>query len=173
MSPEREILPADLFEHYVAGRANGYASGKRALLHLNHSGQRGYCYYQKGSPYYYQDNFVEGEGRFAGYEINSQDYLFGPACVFYAYEGGLTKEGLELGEEQVYLRLRKFLAEHVSEVRFGKEVWFTFEDELGRWTYEGQGIFTNRGWRDEERLSLNGRILHELSGLGISFLPGH
>lgn len=57
----------------------------------------------------------------------------------YVYAGGLTGEGLKLGEGEVYSKLTKFLSNHVTEVRFGKKVRFTIEDNYGDWVYEGDG----------------------------------
>jgi len=39
-TPERQIMPNDLFEHYVKARIDTYASGKEPVLGLNIPGLR-------------------------------------------------------------------------------------------------------------------------------------
>lgn len=173
--PERQIMPRDVFTDYVNGRKDTFASDKDPILNLNIPGWKGYQYHRKDSSNYYQDNYhddKERPGNFGGFEIMSRDSYTGKKLVFYGYAGGLTKAGEKFGEAIVYTRLRKFLKDHVEEVRFGKSVAFDFENGLGKWVYEGKGRIEDYGWEDGEFLSLNGAQVYKLRGTGLSFIKG-
>lgn len=171
----KEILPQDLYEYYVAARADTYASGKKPITGLNTPGFKSYQYHQETSPYFYQDNYCDDEarpGNFGGFEIISEDSFEGKKSTFYNYTGGLTGEGLRLGESAIYAKLVHFLSEHISDVRFGKNVRFDLEDESGKWVYQGQGTINDWGWEDDETIVLNGVGVYKLRGTGICFIPG-
>lgn len=173
---ERQIMPKDLLEHYIEARANGYASGKKAAEFWFQEASKFKRYKFHGdTPYYYQDYYYDREerpGNFGGFEINSEYAYDGEKLTFYVYGGGLTNEGLALGEEAVYSRLQKFLAEHIPNVRFGKKNKFEFEDGAGIWVYEGDGEIGDWGWNDKERIIYNGQVVYELVGTGLCFTKG-
>lgn len=171
--PGQEIMPQDLQECYVKARGRTYASGKEPILGLNIPGFKGYK--EELYPYFYQDNYVDDKrrpGNFRGLERISEQSFEGNMLALYAYVGGLTREGLKLGEEAVYGRLVKILGEHVRDVCFGKTVTFDFEDGLGKWVYEGNGSVGSYGWEDDESISLNGIQMYKLRGTGLSFIKG-
>lgn len=171
--PDRQIMPKDVFQDYVAGRKDGFASGKNPTPDLNIPGWKGYQYHRENSSNYYQDNYHDDEerpGNFGGFEIMSRDTYTGKKLILYNYAGGLTEEGEKFGEKVIYTRLSVFLEDHVEEVRFGNSVIFEFKDEYGAWTYKGQGKKEKYGWEDDEFLSLNGVQTYKLRGTGLSFV---
>lgn len=174
----RQIIPKDLFEHYIKARLGTFASKeKEPVLGLNIPGFKGYRYPEepKGDDrFIYEDNFIDdGErpGNFAGFEVN-KDQTRGKDLTLYVYAGGLTEEGLRMGEADIYSKLKEFLRNHVAEVRFGKRVKFTIEDKGDTWVYEGSGEVKAWGWEDKERISYNGVLLYELNGNGACFIRG-
>lgn len=169
-TPEQQIMPADLMECYIKARERTYASGKESVLGLNIPKLKGYR--EELYPYFYQDNFRDDEklpGNFRGFERISEQSYDGNMLTLYAYVGGLTDEGLKLGEEAVYGRLIKILRDHVRDIRFGKTVTFDYEDELGKWVYEGNGRVGSYGWEDDESINLSGVEVYKLRGIGFSF----
>lgn len=175
--PEQQIMPPDLFEHYVKARTDIYASGKDPVSGLNIMGFKGYRFPEKPKAddlLMYEDNYIDYKdipGIFAGFEVN-KDIVSGKQSTFYSYVGGLNEEGLKLGEKVVYSKLTQFLKDHVSEVRFGKNVRFTIEDESGTWVYEGSGEVNPGGWKDRELIKRNDVALYELNGNGACFIKG-
>lgn len=168
---ERKIMPQDLLECYIRARTDTYASGKEPVLGLNIPGFKGYR--EEVYPYFYQDNYVDNKrrpGNFGGFELITDGSCDGDKLTFYTYAGGLTEEGLKLGEKAVYSKLTEFLRDHVAEVRFGKKVKFTIEDESGTWVYEDDGEVKPWGWEDKEKISHNGVLLYELNGNGACFI---
>lgn len=173
---EREILPKDLSEYYVRARKNTFASGKKPVMNLYLPNFWGYEYHENVSPYYYQDNYFDSKdrpGNFSGIEIISKDNFESTFLTTYNYGGGLTEEGMEEGESAVYSRLTTFLKVHAEEVRFGKNVSFSFEDEDGEWVYKGEGEITSMCWEDKEEILHNGKKVYELTGVGMSFIEGY
>jgi len=177
ISQERKIMPQHLFEHYVMARSHTFASEKEALLGLNIPGLMGYRYPEEplvDNPFIYEDNYnddVSRPGNFAGFELN-RDRAKGKEYTLYVYAGGLTKEGLELGEKVVYSILSIFLKAHAAEVRFGKKVIFTIKDGEDIWVYEGDGEVKPWGWEDNETIKRNDTLLYELNGNGVCFIKG-
>lgn len=177
-TPERQIMPREVFEHFVRARTDTYASGRESVMGLNIPRFKGYRYPEEPKEgvdrFVYEDNFKDSKkrpGNFGGFEI-VKDVTSDEEVTLYSYAGGLTKEGLKLGEEVVYERLMKFLGQNASDVRFGKNATYNFEDELGKWTYEGKGRKEDYGWKDDEVISLNGAPMHKLRGNGLVFIPG-
>lgn len=173
-SSERKIIPPTIFSHYVNARKSTYASGKKSVLGLHTPQFKGYEYHIEGTPYYYQDNYTDSSdrlGNFSGVEVNSSDSFDGTLLTTYNYGGGLTEEGMKDGESAVYSRLVRFLGYHVEEVRFGKDVTYTFEDEQGQWKYEGHGAVSAWGWEDREQILHNGKLVYDLIGIGMCFVP--
>lgn len=173
-NPEREIMPKDLFEHYVEARSKGYAGGGKSKPDPDLPGFKVFKYLNPNLPYIYEDRYTDTPkrpGNFGGFEINRRVSEEGSTLTLYTFGGGLTTEGERLGEDAVYSRLQKFLDENVKEVRFGNMVRFEFEDEMGKWVYEGDGEKNQWGWVDNERISHNGASLYELVGSGICFIP--
>lgn len=155
------------------GRKEGFASGKNPTPNLNLLGWKGYKHHSEVSPNYYQNNYCDDEERlgiFGGFEIISKDSYKGKKLILYSYAGGLTEEGEKFGEAVVYTRLRKFLKDHVEEVRFVNSVTFEFKDEYGEWMYKAKGRKEKYGWEDDEFLSLNGVQTYKLRGAGLSFI---
>ena len=175
---EQQIMPPELFEHYVNARTNTYASGKEPVLGLNGLNNKDYYGYRypeepkEDDHFVYEDNFRNIEGRpgnFVGYELNRD--ASGKVRTHYGYEGRLTDDGLKLGENAVDSILKRFLRENITEVRFGKKVRFVIEDGQDTWVYEGNGKIEDRGlerwvWTDEARIKLNGNLVYELGGIG-------
>ena len=74
---EPQIMPREVFDHFVKARVNTFASGKKPISGLNVMGFEGYRYPDKnneGATFLYEDNFQVSEDRksahFAGYEVN-------------------------------------------------------------------------------------------------------
>lgn len=185
---QKEILPKDLFAHYVEGRNRAYATGGEGVYIPDKKIRDFKVFNWKNSnlPYHLEDHYTDSPeipGIFAGFEINRADTQAGKVLTFYIYDGSLTEDGLKLqeqtdkglrnGEAAVYERLMYFLGEYTEHVRFGKTVTFEHEDGLGKWVYEGKGRTEANGWEDEESISLNGVQVYKLSGTGISFVKGN
>jgi len=171
--PERQIMPQDLLECYIISRKNTYASGKEPVLGLSVPGFKGYRDIRY--PYYYQDNYRDDQsrpGNFGGFEQITEGSYEGSGLTLYTYAGGLTEEGLRLGEKAVYSKLTEFLKDHVADVRFGKKVRFTIGDEGNTWVYEGDGEVKPWGWEDKEKIKLNDKLIYELNGNGLCFIKG-
>lgn len=174
---KRQIMPNDLFEHYVSARTNTYASGREPVSGLNIPGFKGYRFPEKpreDDRFIYEDNYLDGEeraGNFAGFEVN-RDVISGKQSTYYSYVGGLTEEGLKLGESVVYSKLTRFLKNHAAEARFGKNIKFTIEDGGDTWVYEGIGEIKPWGWVDKESIKRNDTLLYELNGNGACFIKG-
>ncbi len=172
---EKGIMPGDLFEEFIEARKNTYASGKKPQMGLHLSDSWGHDYHKEGSLYYYQDNYRVEPCKFVGEE--KIDFRFEPLetppLAIYRYHGGLTEKGAEEGEDFVYSRLKIFLKEHAEEVRFGKNVSFSFEDEDGEWIYKGEGEITSMCWEDKEEILHNEKKVYELIGVGICFIEGY
>lgn len=168
-----EIMHEDLLRHYVEGRRRAYAGGGEGVYSKDSKlqGFKVFEWQNPNLPYYFEDHYTdspERPGNFGGFEINRVGGKDGNRLTYYSYNGGLTKEGLRIGEKEAYRRLMMFLAEHVEDVRFGKTVTFELEDSKGRWIYDGKGSIEDYGWKDEELISLNGVVVYKLSGSGIS-----
>ena len=176
---EPQIMPREVFDHFVKARVNTFASGKKPISGLNVMGFEGYRYPDKnneGATFLYEDNFQVSEDRksahFAGYEVN-KDIASGKVNTVYLYGGGPTKEGIDVGDKIVNNALILFLAEHANEVRFGKNVRFEHKDPSGNiWVYEGKGERKDHGWGDEEKLTRNGVPMHTFEGKGHVFSKG-
>lgn len=184
---QKEIMPKDLFAHYVGGRNKAYATGGEGVYIPDNKipGFKVFNWENPELPYHFEDHYTDSlelPGIFAGFEINRADSQEGKKLTFYIYNGNLTEDGLKLqeqtdeklrnGEAAVYERLMHFLGKYTEHVRFGKTVTFEHEDGLGKWVYEGNGRIESNGWEDEESISLNGVQVYKLSGTGISFVAG-
>ena len=176
--PERtqinnESLPHDLQEFWTRARANTYAGDTVPIPGLTSPGSTGYRYFEENNPYIYTDEYhshSKTPGKFAGAEMIRKYRYDGQRTAFYTYAGGLTEEGLKLGEETVYEILKKVLKEKAEIVRFGNRVMTEVENQDGRWQYEGYGSLKPWGWEDKERITLNHVLVYELSGTGVSFV---
>lgn len=174
---EREIIPPDLFRHYVDARKKAFATGGDQLYILDDAlpGFKVFRWKNPELPYHFEDHYTDtlkGSGNFAGFEINRKNSRKGERLTFYDYSGGLTEEGMKLGEDAVYSRLRKFLGECTELVRIGRTGRFNFKDELGKWVYEGKATVEAYGWHDDELISRNGILVYKLRGNGICFIHG-
>lgn len=183
---ERNIMPPDLFNHYVERRKKAYATGGESVYvpDAKIPGFKVFNWKNPDFPYHFEDHYTDRRqrlGNFGGFEITREISEEGAPLTFYDYSGGLTEEGLKLqeqtekglstGEPVVYSRLTKFLGDHVTDIRFGKNVKFNFEDRLGKWTYKGLGQVEAYGWHDEETITCNGVLLYRIKGNGICFVP--
>lgn len=173
----REIMHEDLVKHYIEGRKKAYAGGDESVYVPDPKikGFKVFGWQNPDLPYHFEDHYTdnpERPGNFAGFEVNRIGGKDGNILTYYSYVGGLTKEGLRIGEEEIYTRLRMFLGEHCEDVRFGNKVAFGFEDREGKWAYEGWGGVEDYGWEDEESISLNGVVIYKLRGAGISSIKG-
>jgi len=177
-SSEREIMSPDLFKHYVAGRNQARFRTGESTYTSDPSlpGFKVFKWQNPDLPFLYEDRFAdnpERPGNFGGFEINRANSEKREMLTFYNYSGGLTEEGLKVGEIEIYDNvLQSFLEEHVEEVRFGKNVRFTIEDKVGTWVYEGKGNTEYYGWVDDESITLNGSEVYKLRGTGLVFVPG-
>jgi len=180
-TPERQIMPQELFEHYVEGRKVAFATGGEDVYRPDPkiSGFKVFNWKNPRLPYHFEDHYTDSPkmpGIFAGFEINRADSQEGKRLTFYIYSGDLTEDGLKLqeqtekglrsGEAVVYPRLMNFLDKYTEDVRFGKTVTHEFEDGLGKWIYEGKGRIEGHGWKDDEFISLNGVQMYKLRGTG-------
>ncbi|MBI2021541.1 hypothetical protein HYS93_01510 [Candidatus Daviesbacteria bacterium] len=173
---ERKILPSHLFKHYVEGRTKAYAGGGEDVYNPdpNLLGFKVFRWTNPDLPYHFEDHYTDNPqrpGNFGGFEINRESSEYGGVLSFYDYNGGLTNDGMRLGEVIIYPRLIRFLGEHVEVVRFGKNVVYTIEDESGNWVYQGIGEIEAYGWYDEELITNNGLLVYKLRGSGICFIP--
>ena len=174
---ERNILPQDLLDHYAFARKDTYASqpSSDALPDLSIPGTKGFVYppevIESGHslPYRYRDEWVSGKekGAFSGREINFSRYDESDLITWYSYMGGLTEEGMRLGEDFVYeILLRAFLRRYSNRVRLGGYFQFEHQTEQGNIVYKGEGIRTGRSWHDTETIELNGARLYLGKGDG-------
>lgn len=184
---QKEIMPKDLFAHYVGGRNKAYATGGEGVYIPDNKipGFKVFNWENAELAYHFEDHYTDSlelPGIFAGFEINRADSKDGKRLTFYIYNGNLTEDGLKLQEQTekglsteeavVYSRLMIFLGKYVEDVRFGKTVAFDLEDGLGKWAYEGKGRIEDHGWEDDEFISLNGIQVYKLRGTGLSFIKG-
>lgn len=174
---ERQIMPQNLFRHYIEGRRNArFRTGESTYIpDISLPGFKVFRWQNPNLPFYYEDRFSDNNkrpGNFGGFEINRANSEKGEILTLYNYCGGLTKEGLKVGEIEVYDNLlQRFLEEH-DEIRFGKKVRFTIERKDGVWVYEGKGKVEDYGWADDESISLNGVEMYKLRGTGHTFVQG-
>lgn len=177
-SSERNIMPPDLFKHYIDSRAKArFSTGETTYIpDSTLSGFKCFTWQNPDLPYHFEDRFADSSKRpsdFGGYEINRENSDKGEMLTFYSYNGGLTEEGLKVGESEVYDRiLQRFLEEHVEEIRFGKKVRFTIEENDDVWVYEGDGEIQTWSWKDKETIRRNGILFYELNGSGVCFIKG-
>lgn len=175
---ERNIMPPDLLKHYIDGRAKArFRTGETTYIpDPTLSGFKCFAWQNPDLPFHFEDRFADSSkrpGDFGGFEINRANSEKGEQLTFYDYSGGLTEEGLKVGESEVYDKvLQRFLEEHVEEIRFGKNVRFTIEDNDGVWIYESTGVILPWGWKDKETISRNDILLYELNGSGVCFVKG-
>ena len=167
--PEREVLPPDLKDHFIEARRKAYAGGGEYIMDNELLGFRVFRRDDPQRSYFYEDRYATGPGNFSGFELVRRARESSKAAE-YNYAGGLTEQGKKIGEEAVYDKLKKFLLEHAEEVRFGKQVEFSFQDESGEWIYVGNGEVKDWGWEDKEIIIYNGAVVYELNGSGICFI---
>ncbi len=157
----------------VEARQEGYAGDGEYIPDDIIPGFKRFRFEDTKRGFYYEDRHGISEkrpGNFAGFELVTR-YPGGPRCAFYSYAGGLTKEGEKLGEEMVYGQLKRFLREHVEEVRFGETLAYAFADESGLWSYRSPGRRESWGWYDFEIIEHDVGAVYKLSGQGVCFLP--
>ncbi|MDO8499017.1 MAG: hypothetical protein Q7S44_04500 [bacterium] len=177
---EREILPKDLREFFVRARRATYAGNAKPvdtpllprakeLVYTTDPTQ------EPNSPYYYYDSYDDrGErpGNFAGAERITSLLEGGDPVLRCQYVGGLTNEGLKLGEGTIYGRLQRVLKEHVEKVRFGNKVKVSFADDKGDWVYEDKGMVEDWGWSGRERIYHKGILVYDIIYGGNCYLRG-
>src|SRR3989304_10378735 len=168
---EREILPRDLRAHYIEARMNTWASNSERFSSwdLTVPGSKGFVYPAPGmeaehpSPYLYKDIYIDGKenGSFSGRETNTSGGNENDLITLYSCMGGLTGEGMELGEGFIYGRLlRGFLKDYSRDLRFGKN----FSPIAILLSQMPQTIFIlksvgkreGRTWHDEESIEIEG-----------------
>lgn len=168
---ERAIMPRDLLDHYIMARMNTYSwmDPSEADPDLSIPGSKGFIFPPQRlepadkSPYMYIDEWVNGKekGSFAGKEINLARYNVLDVITVYFYMGGLTEEGMKLGEGFVYtLLLRGFLRGYPTQTRLGENVQFEAKFPQGKAIYKGAGIKLGRFWHDVETIELDGERLY-------------
>ncbi len=166
----REILLPDVKIFLAEARAKTYASNIKPQKTPMIPGSKELRF--KGSGWVYHDRYFDASrrpGNFAGVELITADDFWGSKhLMVYSYGGGLTQEGLELGEEEVYGSLQKFLKEEAARARMGE----SFNVTNGEWEYENEGEVTDWGWRDHEVLRKNGVLVHEVNAQGICLIKG-
>ena len=168
-----EFLPLDLQKFWARARVNTYAGDATPIPGITSPGSTGFRYHEEKSDLFYIDEFHTHSkipGRFIGGEAIRQGSYMGLRSGFYHYAGGLTEEGLKLGEETVYGVLKKVLKERAEVVRFGNRVMIDIEGQGGNWQYEGYGSIKPWSWEDRERITLNHALLYEFVGTGVCFV---
>lgn len=168
-----ESLPRGLKEFWTRARTNTYAGDATPIPGISSPGSSGFHYDEENCPYIYVDEYhthAKSPGNFIGTEMVRKYRFDGPRVALYTYAGGLTKNGLTLGEETIYGILKKVLREKAEIVRFGNRIMTEIENQDGHWQYEGYGSLKPWGWDDKERITLNHVLVYELSGAGVSFV---
>lgn len=168
---EREILPLPLKGFLARARADTYASNGIPERNPLIPGSKELRYKEDGFMCYHDRYFdVPGRpGNFAGMELVTAERFDGSEhLMVYTYGGGLTAEGLELGEGPVYGSLQDFLKEQAPRARMGE----SFKVQDGEWEYENEGEITDWGWKDRETLRKNGILVHEVNAQGIALVKG-
>ncbi len=101
---ERNIMPPDLFKHYIDGRKKAYATGGERV-YIPDAKIPGFKVFNWTNPnlqYYFEDHYTDRRqrpGNFGGFEITRENSEEGELLTFYDYSGGLSEEGLKLQEQ--------------------------------------------------------------------------
>jgi len=172
-------LPQDLKAFLVRARINTYVSGVEPIPSASSPGAKLFRYFEQKMPYIYLDEYhthTQKPGVFSGAEMVRREREDGPRLFHYSYNGGLTVEGLQLGEEVVFGILKGALQEKADVVRLGNRVMFDIDiaicgEQSSLWQYEGYGTAKPWGWQDIERIIHNQVLVYELAGQGICFRP--
>ena len=169
---DRELMPVTLREFYARARENTFAAGMFPVDDPLIWGSKE-LRFSEGNLYYHDRYFDNPQrpGNFAGIEIVSEGLYGGKQLIVYTYGGGLTKQGLKLGESTVYESLPKFLQKNAQITRFGGNVRDIFNNDAGTWIYESKGLVRDRGWADEEYINLDGDLVYDFSGQGVCLEP--
>lgn len=169
---KREALPLPLRGFLARARANTYASDGSPESNPLIPGSKELRYEEDNNFMRYHDRYfdvLERPGNFAGVElVTAQRYDGSEHLMVYSYGGGLTSDGLELGEGSVYGSLQEFLKAESGRARMGE----SFKVQSGEWEYENDGEVTDWGWKDRELLRKNGVLVHEVNAQGICLIKG-
>lgn len=174
-SPDKQILPEDVHSFYLNSRSIQHKPFKGPVLSL-----------RSDNGFYYQECYLANNNRpgsFSGSANIRKNHERGDLLFSFNYGGGLSFQGLTLGEETIYSALSEILNTNPHLFRLGNFHEVPFEYDRHRYVYVDAGQIEPWGFRGVESLFHADPIipdevdfrrgeLSRVSYTGTVFIPG-